>query len=131
MQPHEHAAILDSFRPVAKQREAAHQREREGGREGGREEGRKGGREGRRKGERERGRDPGLEETLDLYSGRMSIEAYSKDVFLRPARWHSMTVEVRIGTTCAAHLEKLAYGRIYEYLKAAYSSSLRPHAVVA
>jgi hypothetical protein len=55
--------------------------------------------------ERERERE---RETSDLYSGRMSIEAYSKEVFLRPARWHSMTVEVRIGTTCAAHLEMLA-----------------------
>ena len=124
-------SMQPSSTPSGQWRSRERRRTGESEREGGREGGRKGGREGRRKGERERGRDPGLEETLDLYSGRMSIEAYSKDVFLRPARWHSMTVEVRIGTTCAAHLEMLAYGRIYEYLKAAYSSSLRPHAVVA
>lgn len=40
-----------------------------------------------------------------LYSGRMSMAAYSKAVFLRPARLHSMMVEVRMGTTCLGNLE--------------------------
>jgi len=39
------------------------------------------------------------------YSGRMSIDEYSKAIPRSPARWLSMTVEVRIGTTCIGNLE--------------------------
>jgi hypothetical protein len=35
----------------------------------------------------------------------MSIAAYSKAVFLRPALLHSMMVEVRMGTMCLGNLE--------------------------
>jgi hypothetical protein len=38
------------------------------------------------------------------YSGRMSVAACSKAVVFSPARWHSITVEVRIGTTCLGNL---------------------------
>lgn len=37
----------------------------------------------------------------------MSMEAYSKAVFFMLARWHSMTVDVRMGTTCLGNLEML------------------------
>lgn len=40
-----------------------------------------------------------------LYSGRMSIAAYSNAVFFMPARLHSMMVDVRMGTTCLGNLE--------------------------
>jgi hypothetical protein len=42
----------------------------------------------------------------------MSIDAYSKAVFRSPDRWHSMTVEVRMGTTWAGNLEMLRETRI-------------------
>lgn len=47
-----------------------------------------------------------------LYSGLMSIDAYSKAVFRNPDLWHSMTVEVRMGTTCAGNFEMLRETRI-------------------
>mmetsp|Transcript_36982 Transcript_36982/g.82212 ORF Transcript_36982/g.82212 Transcript_36982/m.82212 type:complete len:214 (-) Transcript_36982:3803-4444(-) len=50
--------------------------------------------------------------TWFLYSGLINIEAYSKAVFLRPARWHSITVDVRMGTTCLGNLEMLRATRI-------------------
>ncbi len=40
-----------------------------------------------------------------LYSGLMSIAAYSNAVFFSPALLHSMMVEVRIGTMCLGNLE--------------------------
>ena len=39
-----------------------------------------------------------------LNSGRINIVAYSKPVFLKPDRWHSITVEIRMGVTCAGNL---------------------------
>lgn len=38
------------------------------------------------------------------FSGRISTAANSKADFLSPARWHSMTVSVKIGTTWAGNL---------------------------
>ncbi len=38
------------------------------------------------------------------YSGRISMEAYSNAVLFKPERWHSITVEMRIGVTCAGNL---------------------------
>mmetsp|Transcript_29013 Transcript_29013/g.78132 ORF Transcript_29013/g.78132 Transcript_29013/m.78132 type:complete len:225 (-) Transcript_29013:3639-4313(-) len=43
--------------------------------------------------------------TWSLYSGRMSMAAYSKADFFRPARLHSMIVDVRMGTMCLGNLE--------------------------
>ena len=40
----------------------------------------------------------------DLYSGLMSIEAYVNAESYRPDLWHSITVDVRMGTTCAGNL---------------------------
>jgi hypothetical protein len=34
----------------------------------------------------------------------MRVMAYSRALFFIPARWHSMTVEVRMGTTCLGNL---------------------------
>ena len=47
---------------------------------------------------------PYLASICDLYSGRMSIAAKLKAALRNPARWHSITVEVRIGTTSATGL---------------------------
>jgi hypothetical protein len=40
----------------------------------------------------------------NLYSGRISIEAYSNAELLRPERWHSITVDIKIGMMCAGKL---------------------------
>lgn len=44
-----------------------------------------------------------LASILLRYSGLISIAAKLNAEFFRPARWHSITVEVRIGTMSAGH----------------------------
>lgn len=39
-----------------------------------------------------------------LFSGRISVTACSNAAAFRPARWHSITVDVRIGTICLGNL---------------------------
>ena len=44
-----------------------------------------------------------LRSILSLYSGRISIAAKPNDELRKPDLWHSITVEVRIGTTSEMH----------------------------
>lgn len=52
-------------------------------------------------------RDKGLQRLFNLYSGHINMEANSNAVDFKPERWHSMTVDVRIGTTWAGNFVML------------------------